>query len=73
MERVAALHRVAAEPELNTLTTGVASLVSGQLGSGNQFPLKLAAALLMTIPVAIVFFVFQRHFVRGAHEGGVQG
>ncbi|MEW2395794.1 hypothetical protein [Streptomyces sp. NPDC046862] len=32
-------------PELNTLTTGVASLVSGQLGSGNQYPLKLAAAL----------------------------
>jgi multiple sugar transport system permease protein len=31
--------------------------------------LKLAASLLMTIPVAIVFFVFQRYFVRGATEG----
>ena len=41
-------------PELHTLTTGVGSLVSGQLGSGTQFPLKLAAAVLMTIPVAIV-------------------
>ena len=60
-------------PELNTLTTGVASLVSGQLGSGNQYPLKLAAALVMTIPVAVVFFVFQRHFVRGAGEGAVKG
>ena len=36
--------------DLNTLTTGVASLFSGQLGSGNQFPLKLAAAVLMTPP-----------------------
>jgi multiple sugar transport system permease protein len=60
-------------PELHTLTSGVASLVSGQLGSGQQFPLKLAAALIMTIPVAVVFFVFQRYFVRGAGEGAVKG
>jgi multiple sugar transport system permease protein len=60
-------------PELNTLTTGVASLLSGQLGAGNQFPLKLAAALLMTIPTAIVFFVFQRYFIRGASAGAVKG
>lgn len=55
--------------ELNTLTTGVSTLVGGQLSSGNQFPLKLAAALLMTIPVAVVYIVFQRWFVRGATEG----
>ena len=60
-------------PELNTLTTGVASLVSGQLGSGNQFPIKLAAALIMAIPVALVFFTFQRYIVRGASEGAVKG
>lgn len=53
-------------PSLNTLTTGVASLVSGQLGRGTQYPLKLAAALLMTLPVAVVFFLFQRHIVRSA-------
>lgn len=60
-------------PQLNVLTTGVASLVSGQLGSGNRFPLKLGAALLMTIPVAVVFFVFQRYFVRDANEGAEKG
>lgn len=59
--------------ELNTLTTGVSTLVGGQLSSGNQFPLKLGAALLMTIPVALVFFVFQRYFVRGAIEGADKG
>jgi multiple sugar transport system permease protein len=58
-------------PSLNTLTSGVASLVSGELGQGNQYPLKLAAALLMTIPVAIIFFVFQRHLVRGT-DGAVK-
>ena len=58
-------------PQLNTLTSGVATLVSGQLGKGNQYPLKLSAALLMTIPVALVFFLFQRHIVRGT-EGAVK-
>jgi len=33
----------------------------------------MAAAILTTIPVAVLFFVFQRHFVRGANEGGVKG
>jgi len=59
-------------PELNTLTTGVASLVSGQLGSGNQFPLQLAAAVLMTIPVAVLFFIFQKRIMNttgGAEKG----
>ncbi len=50
-------------PALTTLTRGVASLASGQLSSGNQYPIKLAAATLMTIPVAIIFFVFQRRIM----------
>jgi len=61
------------DPDLYTLTKGVASLTSGQLGSGNQFPITMAAALLMTIPVAIVFIAFQKRFVAGANEGGVKG
>ena len=59
--------------DLYTLTKGVATLTTGQLGSGNQFPLTLGAALLMTIPVAVVFFVFQRYLVGGANEGAVKG
>lgn len=61
------------DPALNTLTSGVASLTSGALGSGNMFPVKMAAALLMTIPVALVFFFFQRYFVKGAGAGAVKG
>ena len=59
-------------PELNTLTTGVGALVSGQLGSGSQFPLKLAAAVLMTIPVAVLFFIFQRR-IMSTTEGAEKG
>ena len=48
-------------------------LASGQLGSGNQYPISLAAAVLMTIPSAIVFFVFQRYFTQGANAGAEKG
>lgn len=58
-------------PSLDTLTTGVGRLVSGELGAGTQYPLKMAAALLMTLPVAIVFFTFQKHIVRTG-EGAVK-
>ncbi|WP_155370219.1 carbohydrate ABC transporter permease [Catellatospora vulcania] len=56
-------------PQLFTLPRGIANLVSGSLGAGTQYPLKLGAALLATIPVAIIFVIFQRYFVRGAAEG----
>lgn len=59
--------------ETNTLTTGVAALTTGQFGSGNRYPLKLAAALVMTIPVAVVYFLFQRKLVRGQGAGAVKG
>ncbi|MFZ5869394.1 MAG: carbohydrate ABC transporter permease [Actinomycetota bacterium] len=59
------------DPGLNTLTTGVASLAAGALGQAQQFPLKLAAALMMTIPVAVLFFVFQRQ-IMSTTEGAVK-
>lgn len=58
-------------PELVTLTKGVAMLSSGQLSQGTQYPLKLAAALIMTIPVAVMFFIFQRHIMNSS-EGAVK-
>ncbi len=58
--------------DLNTLTTGVGSLVSGQLGQGNQYPLVLASAMLMTVPVAVLFFIFQKRLMNTT-EGGEKG
>ncbi|AKT52003.1 carbohydrate ABC transporter permease [Arsenicicoccus sp. oral taxon 190] len=60
-------------PEHKTLVTGLADLTAGGLGSGTQYPLKMATALITTIPVGVLFFVFQRHLVRGANEGAVKG
>ncbi|MGL4172746.1 MAG: carbohydrate ABC transporter permease [Actinomycetota bacterium] len=51
------------DPELTTLGKGIAELASGELGEGSKYPLKLAAGALMTLPVAVMFFVFQRRIV----------
>ena len=61
------------DPDLFTLTKGVGTLTSGQLGSGQQYPISMAAALLMTIPVALVFFFFQKYLVRGGTAGAEKG
>ncbi|KAB7742407.1 ABC transporter permease subunit [Nostocoides sp. F2B08] len=61
------------DPALFTLTRGVGQLTSGGLGSGSQFPISMAAALLMTIPTAMVFIVFQRFFTQGANVGAEKG
>lgn len=58
--------------DLTTLTKGVAQLASGQLSQGSQFPIKLAASLLMTIPVAVVFFIFQKR-IMNVGAGAVKG
>ena len=60
------------DPELRTLTKGVAQLAAGSLGQSLQYPLKLGAAALMTIPVAVLVFVFQRRLMNvtgGAEKG----
>ena len=50
----------------------MATLAAGGLGQAQQFPLKLGAAALMTIPVAVLFFIFQRKIMSTA-EGGEKG
>lgn len=59
------------DPALTTLTKGVAGLASGVLSQGSQYPIKLAAAALMTIPVAVLFFIFQRR-IMNTSEGAVK-
>lgn len=58
--------------DLFNLTKGVASLTSGALGASLDYPLKMAAAALMTVPVAVLFFVFQKR-IMSSSEGAVKG
>jgi multiple sugar transport system permease protein len=59
------------DPALTTLTKGVAGLASGQLSKGTQYPIKLAAAAIMTIPVAVMFFIFQKR-IMNTSDGAVK-
>lgn len=59
-------------PQYFTLTTGLANVVSGGLSAGNQYPLKLGAALLTTLPVGVLFFIFQKYLNRSRIEGSLK-
>ena len=58
--------------DLVTLTKGVATLASGALSQGSQFPLNLGAAVVMSIPVAVLFFIFQKR-IMSTSTGSVKG
>ncbi|KEI45601.1 carbohydrate ABC transporter permease [Saccharopolyspora rectivirgula] len=60
-------------PGYETLTVGLARLVGGALGEGQQLPLKLTIALVTTLPVAVVFLISQRHLVRAQLSGAIKG
>ena len=65
---------VRASPSHWTLPFGLSTL--GRGGAGGQsfdYPVMMAGSILTIIPVAIVFVVFQRFFVRGVASGGVKG
>ncbi|MGH9247181.1 MAG: carbohydrate ABC transporter permease [Acidimicrobiales bacterium] len=59
-------------PELRNLPVGLA-LLRGQFGESLDFPALLAGSVTTTIPVAIIFLMFQRYFVRGVAASGVKG
>jgi arabinogalactan oligomer/maltooligosaccharide transport system permease protein len=54
-----------------TLAAGLYSLQATEM-SGN-WPIFSAASILVSIPILIVFFKFQRHMVSGLTVGGVKG
>jgi multiple sugar transport system permease protein len=59
-------------PQLRTLPVGLATL-QGEFGTSTPWATMLAGALLTTIPMAIMFFVFQKHFRQGLSSGAVKG
>lgn len=55
-----------------TLPLGLANLRSA-FGQAQPWNTILAGTLITTIPIAIVFFTFQRYFVQGVAATGVKG
>jgi multiple sugar transport system permease protein len=63
---------IPAAPELATLPIGLANL-RASFGQAQPWNTILAGSLIATIPIAIVFFVFQRYFQQGVAAAGVKG
>ena len=59
-------------PDIRTLPVGLA-LLRGAFGETNPWNTLLAASLLTTIPMALVFFTFQRYFRQGVAQSGSKG
>jgi len=60
--------------EKATLTLGLNFLKSQIIGSGvTQWHVMMAASVLVLIPNIIVFFLAQRHFMKGLNVGGLRG
>lgn len=65
---------VRGSPGLWTLPLGLSTL--GRGGAGGQsydYPVMMAGSLLTILPVAVIFIVFQRFFVRSVADSGVKG
>ena len=56
---------------LYTLPLGLA-LLRGNMGQNLQWNVLMAASMLTTLPMAMIFLFFQRYFIQGVSYGGVK-
>jgi multiple sugar transport system permease protein len=61
---------IISNPELYTLPLGLTTFV---LPNRSAWHLIMAGSVLATVPLIIIFFVFQRQFVRGISLSGIKG
>jgi multiple sugar transport system permease protein len=57
-------------PELRTLPVGLAYF---REANAVNWPVMMAGAVVTTVPMALVFFAFQRFFVEGVTTSGIKG
>lgn len=60
-------------PNRYTMALGLASFKSDFQELGTQWSLLLAASVIFTIPMVILFFMFQRYFMEGITHSGIKG
>jgi len=63
---------VGSQPDLWNLPLGLSQL-RGQFGDTLEWNTFLAGAVFTTVPMAILFFFFQRYFVEGVSYSGLKG
>ena len=63
---------VTTNKDLYTLPLGLA-LLRGGMGQNLQWNSLMAGSMLTTVPMAIIFFIFQRYFIEGISYSGIKG
>jgi len=49
------------------------AVAKGVMGEALKWDLLLPSAVITTLPMAIIFFIFQRFFIEGVSYTGVKG
>jgi multiple sugar transport system permease protein len=60
-------------PDKYTLALGLTNLKSDYQALGTQWGMLMAASVVFTIPMIIIFFLFQRYFMEGITHTGIKG
>jgi arabinosaccharide transport system permease protein len=55
--------------DMFTLPIGLASLLSSY---GNNYDMLISGSLMATLPIILIFFIFQRYFIAGLTAGGIK-
>ncbi len=66
-----ALIIVGTDPNMFNLPMGLTALQG--TGQDIQYDLVLAGSVITTLPMAVIFFLFQRYFVEGVNYSGLKG
>lgn len=59
--------------ENGTLALGLGSLVSASATNAELYPVMLAGAVIVAVPLIVLFLVFQRFIVKGITAGAIKG
>jgi multiple sugar transport system permease protein len=60
-------------PDRYTLALGLATLKTNFQELGTSWALLLTASVIFTIPMIVIFFMFQRYFIEGIAHSGIKG
>lgn len=61
------------DPDRYTLALGLATLKANFQELGTSWSLLLTASVIFTIPMIVIFFLFQRYFIEGVAHSGIRG
>ena len=61
--------------DMGNMATGMAIMRQASSAFGDRFPrdeLSMAAAVIVSLPLVIMFFIFQRHYIQGVVVSGIK-